>query len=66
MLPIKKRYIVDDRNEPVAVQVDIATWARIEEALENRLLGLAMKKAEREEPLRREEALKYYHKLRKV
>ena len=32
MLTIKKRYLVDDRNEPVAVQIDLATWTKIEEA----------------------------------
>ena len=66
MLAIKKRYVVNDRDEPVAVQVDMATWTKIEEALEDHFLGRKMVAAEREEPLDREAALKYYRRLRKA
>lgn len=35
MKPIEKRYVVDEQSRPVAVQVDLATFEKIEELLEN-------------------------------
>ncbi len=66
MLTIKKRYVVNDENKPVAVQVDIATWTKIEEMLEDHLFVKKMQEAEREAPLDRDAALKYYAKQRKT
>ena len=34
-MEIKRQYIIDERNRKVAVQLDIETFERIEEALEN-------------------------------
>jgi len=35
MLAIKKKYIVDEGNHKIAVQLDINTYNKIEEILEN-------------------------------
>ncbi len=39
MLDIKKTYITVSKNKPLAVQVDIKTFERIERVLENYALG---------------------------
>ena len=39
MFDVKKKYIVDEENKKVAVQIDIETFTLIEEVLEN--YGLA-------------------------
>ncbi len=66
MLTIKKRYLVDDRNEPIAVQIDLATWTKIEEALEDHFIGKSMQDSEREDALDRATAVRYYQRLKKV
>jgi hypothetical protein len=35
MLDIKKRYVVDEHDRRVAVQIDLETFAKIEEVLED-------------------------------
>ena len=66
MLAVTKRYVVNERQERVAVQVDLATWEKIEEMLEDHLLGKLMRESEKEPPLDREAAMKYYAKLKKA
>lgn len=43
MLDLKKRYVTDELNRPVAVQLDIATFERLEQIIEDyglaRLMG---------------------------
>jgi hypothetical protein len=39
MLDLKRKYVVDEKNRRIAVQIDIETFEKIEEALEN--YGLA-------------------------
>ena len=39
MLDIKKTYVTDSKNRPLAVQVDIKTFERIEQVLEDYALG---------------------------
>lgn len=34
-MEIKRKYIIDERNRAVAVQLDIKTFEKIEETLEN-------------------------------
>lgn len=65
MLALKKRYVVNEKQEPVAVQIDLATWRKIEEALEDHLLGKRMREAGKEAPMIRERAFKYYARLKK-
>ena len=38
MLNIRKRYIVDENNNKIAVQLDLDTFEKIEEILENHCL----------------------------
>ncbi len=35
MFDLKKKFIIDEENKKVAVQIDIDTFTQIEEALEN-------------------------------
>ena len=66
MNTIKKKYIVDENNNPVAVQLDINTFEKIEEVLENFALVQLILENENEELLSKDEALKYYQKLDKA
>ena len=66
MLIVKPRYVVNEQREPVAVQIDVSTWEKIEEMLEDRLLVDHMRESEKEPPLLREQAMKYYAKLKKT
>ena len=63
---IKKKYIVDDNNNKVAVQIDIATFAKIEEILENYGLVQLIKENEGEKVMDRDQAKTYYSKQRKA
>lgn len=65
MLKIKKEYVVSDDNKTKAVLIDIATFQRIEEILENYGLGKYMEEVESEEALSLSEAKAYYEALAK-
>ncbi len=65
MLKIKKEYIITDDNQKKAVLIDIETFKKIEEILEDYGLGKYMKEVEEEETLSIEDAKKYYHTLKK-
>ena len=65
MLKIRKEYIITDDNQKKAVLIDIETFKKIEEILEDYGLGKYMKEVEEEEPLSMEDAKKYYHTLKK-
>ncbi len=64
MEKIKKKYIVDENNNKIAVQIDIATYEKIEEVLENYALVQLMKE-NNSETLEVKEAKEYYKKLPK-
>lgn len=66
MLAIKKKFIVDENQKKIAVQLDIATFQRIEALLEDRLLIRAMKKNRTEDNMNLNEARTYYKKLPKA
>ncbi len=65
MEAIKKKYIVDEKNRKVAVQIDIKTYQKLEELLENYALVQLMKENEGEETLDIEQAKEYYEQLDK-
>jgi RelB Antitoxin alpha helical domain len=65
MKSIKRKYIVNERNEKVAVQLDIKTFEKIERALEDYVLGEKMVANKKEDRLTIEEAKSYYKRLRK-
>lgn len=62
---IKRKYIVDEDNRKVAVQLDINTFNKIEEVLENYALVQLIKENEADDTLSVEEAKEYYQKLDK-
>ncbi len=64
---IERNYIVDDRNRKIAVQLDIKTFERIENVLENYALVQLIQEADDEgEPVNLQEALSYYENLEKT
>jgi len=62
----KKRYVVDEENHPVAVQIDLETFREIEEILENRALFELMIEQDGEETLDLDAAKKLYAALDKA
>ncbi len=63
MIDITKTYIVDENNNKVAVQLDISTFEKIEELLENYGLVQLIKEVENDEKLSIAEAKAYYQTL---
>jgi hypothetical protein len=61
---LEKKYIIDEKNQKVAVQIDIETFEKIEEILENYALVQLMKENEEEETLNLENAKAYYQILK--
>ncbi len=65
MEAVKRKYIVDEKNRKIAVQLDIKTFNRIEEIMENFALYKLMNEHKDEETLDIKSAKKYYSKLKK-
>lgn len=65
MLNIKKRYLTNENNQPVAVQVDIKTFEKIEQIIEDYALAQLIEENNPKENLTLKEAQAYYDKLRK-
>jgi len=65
MNKIKKEYVVSDDNKKKAVLIDIKTFEKIEEILENYGLAKFMEEVEKEESLSLKDAKKYYSSLKK-
>lgn len=63
---IKRQYIVDERDQRVAVQIDIETFERIEETLENFALYALMEKTDEDVEISLEEAGSLYTELEKA
>ena len=61
----KKKYITDENNNRLAVEIDIKTFKKIEEILENFGLYRLMQKTEGSEALTIDEAKVYYNSLKK-
>jgi hypothetical protein len=66
MEELKRNYIVDEQNHRVAVQIDIETFNRIEEILENYALARLMKENVDEDALNIDGAILYYESLEKA
>lgn len=60
MLEIKKTYVTDSKKRPVAVQVDIQTFEKMEQLLEDYALGQLMEENDPEDVLSVAEAKAYY------
>jgi len=65
MLKIKKEYIINDENKKRSVLIDIETFEKIEEILENYGLSKYMEEVEGEEVLSLNDAKSYYKTLKK-
>jgi len=65
MLEIKKKYIVNEEDEKIAVQIDIKTFERIEKLLEDYVVGEYIQKNDSKERLELKEAKTYYSRLKK-
>ncbi|MFQ5708214.1 MAG: hypothetical protein ACE5HO_12225 [bacterium] len=66
MLDIKKQYIIDESNKKIAVQIDLQTFQKIEEILENYSLVHLMKENEGEDTLDLNQAKVFYQALEKA
>jgi rubrerythrin len=62
-LEIKKQYIIDDRNRKIAVQIDIDTFTKIEDILENYVLVQMIKDSEEDESYGIQDAKAYYKQI---
>ncbi|KYC38116.1 hypothetical protein WA1_37845 [Scytonema hofmannii PCC 7110] len=65
MLEINKNYVMDENQQPIAVQIPIADFEKIEEILENYGLAKLMEESEDNERLSKDKALRYYQSLKK-
>jgi hypothetical protein len=63
---VKKTYITDEQNRRLAVQIDIDTFNKIEEVLENYALVQLMQESTNGDALGLNEALSYYQTLEKA
>ncbi|MDZ8091861.1 MAG: hypothetical protein RMZ42_07940 [Nostoc sp. DedQUE05] len=64
MLELHKSYVIDDNQQPIAVQIPIAEFEKIEEILEDYGLAKLIDEVEEEKPLSKDEALQYYQSLK--
>lgn len=65
MDPIKKRYLIDENENKVAVQIDIGEFEKIEQILEDYVLTQLMKENDPADNLDLSEAKKFYDQLHK-
>jgi len=63
MLNIQKRFIVDENNNKLAVEIDYNTFQKIEEVLEDYALYHLIQETEDSESLNPMEAKQYYRQL---
>ncbi len=66
METIDKKFIVDEDNKKIAVQIPIETFEKIEKVLENYALFQLIKENEGEEIFGLTEAKAYYDRLEKT
>lgn len=66
MIDIRKTFIVDENNNKIAVQIDLETFKKIEEALENYALATLMNETCDSEIMSVSEAISFYDKLDKA
>ncbi|MCX8103191.1 MAG: hypothetical protein N3E42_01940 [Candidatus Bipolaricaulota bacterium] len=66
MTKIRKQFVVNERNEPVAVLLDLETFRQIEQLLEDYALGQSIRAVEDEPALAHEAARQRYARLKKA
>jgi hypothetical protein len=64
MLKINKNYVMDTNKKPVAVQIPIAEFEKIEEILEDYWLVQLMHEVKNDQTLDKESALSYLESLK--
>ena len=65
MKNFKRKYIVNEQNEKIAVQLDISTFEKIERDLGDYVMGKKIKENAPTERLSVNEAVSFYKKLKK-
>ena len=65
MIPIRKNIVLDERQNPIAVQIPIEEFERLENLIEDYGLSQLIDETEKEEKLAVHEAKKYYQSLKK-
>ena len=63
-MELQPNYIIDNENHKIAVQLDIKTYEKITETLENYALYQLMEENKNDEKLSLEDAKKYYQSLK--
>ena len=66
MIPIRKQYIVNEKGQKIAVQIDLKTFEEIERLLEDYALGKLIQENSPNDNLTLEEAKAYYKGLSKA
>ena len=64
MLKIHKNIVLDENQKPIAVQIPIEEFERLEEVIENYGLAKLMNEVKDDERLSLEEARSYYQSLK--
>jgi hypothetical protein len=64
MKEITKKYIIDENQKKIAVQISIEDYEKIEEILEDYALGKILQNTEPEDNLNIEEAKAYYKAIK--
>lgn len=64
MLSLQKNYVLDEYQKPIAVQIPIVEFKRIEEVLENYGLAKLMDETQNDERLSGDVAQQYYQLLK--
>ena len=64
MLEINKSYVLDKDQKPIAVQISISEFEKIEEILEDYGLGKLIEEVENDQILDKEKALQYLELLK--
>ncbi|MEG4343695.1 hypothetical protein QUB10_07640 [Microcoleus sp. B5-D4] len=64
MLELHKSYVIDENQQPIAVQIPLEQFEKIEEILENYGLAKLIEETEGDDRLSKEQALKYYNSIK--
>ena len=64
MLEIHKKIVIDENHKPLAVQIPIEVFERLEEVIENYGLSRLMDEVKDEERLSLKDAQQYYKSLK--
>ena len=64
-MQLQPNYIVDNHNHKIAVQLDIQTYEKITETLENYALYRFMEENKNDEKLSLKDAREYYNSIKK-